>query len=76
MAAPTGAEIALLTGRDKGEGAPLSGGTEQTAPDFTAAITESDVAGGIIPSVQPALIKKYAADLRHRGTVARPADGL
>ncbi|WP_431802155.1 iron uptake transporter deferrochelatase/peroxidase subunit [Microbacterium sp. bgisy203] len=24
-------------GRDKGEGAPLSGGTEQTAPDFTAA---------------------------------------
>lgn len=25
-----------IVGRDKGEGAPLSGGTEQTAPDFTA----------------------------------------
>lgn len=42
------------------------------APDFTAAITESDVAGGIIPSVQPALIKKYAADLRHRGLLGVP----
>lgn len=26
-----------IVGRDKGEGAPLSGGTEQTPPDFTAA---------------------------------------
>lgn len=26
-----------ITGRDKGEGAPLSGGTEQTSPDFAAA---------------------------------------
>ncbi|WP_454118043.1 iron uptake transporter deferrochelatase/peroxidase subunit [Microbacterium lacticum] len=31
------AEQERVIGRDKGEGAPLSGGTEQTAPDFAAA---------------------------------------
>lgn len=31
------AEQERITGRDKGEGAPLSGGAEQTEPDFTAA---------------------------------------
>ena len=30
------AEQERVVGRDKGEGAPLSGGTEQTAPDFAA----------------------------------------
>lgn len=39
------AEQERIVGRDKGEGAPLSGGSEQTEPDFTAASTASSSSG-------------------------------
>ncbi|MET4051469.1 deferrochelatase/peroxidase EfeB [Frigoribacterium sp. PvP054] len=41
-------EQQTVVGRDKGEGAPLSGGTEFTAPDFTAA-----AATGTGPAIAP-----------------------
>ncbi len=34
-----------IVGRDKGEGAPLSGGSEQTEPDFAATSTASSASG-------------------------------
>ena len=58
------AEQERVIGRDKGEGAPLSGGTEQTAPDFTAAAA----AGAPISTGSTAIDARSHVRLAHPDT--------